>query len=241
MKQKEEQVISIQPVKKIDGIEYDYYLAQRAAREKDVRKHIYMLPKYSDVIRNPSDPRLYIKAKKIKNPQADQVVAIAKTLVAHRLIEGALGVAANQIGCNLNMAAVAVLDESNQPTQHTYVLMNLRIIGAIKSPEDEGVDWGVDGRYFEEGCLSHPGVWGEVCRLKNIRFRCSTLTHPEDQEYTASGLMARVVQHEATHLLGKLFTDLGPLVRNLRVEEFGQLQLTQENFHAAEHGFIQPE
>ncbi len=233
MKQKQERVISLIPAEPIPGKIYDYETSQRLSRTAAVSKIFRIMPKYAEIIRNPADPRLYIPAKKIKNVQDTEVIDIAKTLVAHRLIENALGIAGNQIGCNLNICAIAVLDEFGKDTANSYVMMNLRIIGT-PSTDPYDVEWGL------EGCLSSPGIWAEVCRLKRIKFRCSTLTHPKEEEYEASGLFARVIAHEYDHLRGKLFSDLGPLVRNLRADPVGQVQLQKENLHAEEFGFTEP-
>ena len=66
-----------------------------------------------------------------------------------------------------------------------------------------------------EGCLSVPGLIGEVPRHRRIRYR--GVTHEgEAVEREASGFHARVVQHECDHLDGLLYpqrmTDLGTLI-----------------------------
>lgn len=60
--------------------------------------------------------------------------------------------------------------------------------------------------YFNEGCLSVPDIHEDVLRPKEVIVRY----RDEDwQEHTdhATGLYARVVQHEVDHLNGKVFTD----------------------------------
>jgi peptide deformylase len=59
---------------------------------------------------------------------------------------------------------------------------------------------------MREGCLSLPGLQGDVERSEkiNIRFRDSDF---KEQELLADGLLARVILHELDHLNGVLFID----------------------------------
>lgn len=57
-----------------------------------------------------------------------------------------------------------------------------------------------------EGCLSVPGVWGEVTRA--ARVKVSGLNrHGEAVVYEATGYFARALQHEIDHLEGILFVE----------------------------------
>lgn len=58
----------------------------------------------------------------------------------------------------------------------------------------------------EEGCLSVPGVFGKVRRHKRLRVRFLD-EHAQTQSMDASGLFARVVQHEVDHLNAVLYID----------------------------------
>jgi len=66
----------------------------------------------------------------------------------------------------------------------------------------------------EEGCLSVPGIWREVVRPSELLV--SALTRDgKEIEFEASGLLARVIQHEIDHLNGVLFVDrLEDYIRN---------------------------
>ncbi len=57
-----------------------------------------------------------------------------------------------------------------------------------------------------EGCLSVPGVYGDVSRAHTVRVSAQTRAG-DSFELEAEGLMARVLQHEIDHLDGILFTD----------------------------------
>ena len=58
--------------------------------------------------------------------------------------------------------------------------------------------------FYEEGCLSIPGVYAEVKRPNAIQIRS---WDREGKEITleAQGMLSRVIQHEYDHLQGRLF------------------------------------
>jgi peptide deformylase len=59
---------------------------------------------------------------------------------------------------------------------------------------------------MEEGCLSLPGVLVEVDRPVHVRVRAQD-ERGQDMLIEASGLEARVIQHEMDHLDGVLILD----------------------------------
>ena len=58
----------------------------------------------------------------------------------------------------------------------------------------------------EEGCLSLPGLYGEVSRAEKIFVHAYDLAGNEIKEEVGN-MLARVVQHETDHLDGVLFID----------------------------------
>lgn len=70
-------------------------------------------------------------------------------------------------------------------------------------------------QYFNEGCLSIPGINEDVVRSTNIKIRYVDENFVEhDEEFDS--VTARVIQHEYDHLEGKLFVDhLSPLRKKL--------------------------
>jgi peptide deformylase len=66
-----------------------------------------------------------------------------------------------------------------------------------------------DEEWAEEGCLSLPAVHVEVERPVFVRVRAKD-EHGEDVVVEASGLEARVIQHEVDHLDGVLILDRTP-------------------------------
>lgn len=59
----------------------------------------------------------------------------------------------------------------------------------------------------EEGCLSIPGVTGEVCRAASVKVE-GLNRQGELQVIEAEGYLARALQHEVDHLNGILFVDV---------------------------------
>ncbi len=108
------------------------------------------------------------------------------------LMNDALGVglAATQLGVLHRVLVYRILPDSP--------------VAALINPE---IDWrGNDEEVAEEGCLSLPAVLVEVERPVYVRVRA----HDENGEpimIEASGLEARVIQHEIDHLDGVLILD----------------------------------
>src|SRR3954469_15551742 len=80
-------------------------------------------------------------------------------------------------------------------------------VNALINPE---LEWsGREKEWMEEGCLSLPGVHVDVERPVHVRVRAK---HPDGGPIVveASGLEARVIQHEMDHLDGVLIVDRTP-------------------------------
>jgi peptide deformylase len=68
---------------------------------------------------------------------------------------------------------------------------------------------------YEEGCLSIPGVYGNVSRHSQLKMSYTDIDGTEKTE-TFSGFTARVIQHEYDHIMGQLFIEkLKPLKKQL--------------------------
>ncbi|WP_142504752.1 peptide deformylase [Melghirimyces algeriensis] len=62
-----------------------------------------------------------------------------------------------------------------------------------------------------EGCLSIPGLLGDVRRAEKVRMKAQD-RYGETFEMEAEGYLARILQHEVDHLNGVLFTDIADRV-----------------------------
>lgn len=101
-----------------------------------------------------------------------------------------VGLAAPQIGI---LKRVIVLDPADGET------------GLIEMINPEIVE--KSGRVLgAEGCLSIPGIQGEVYRYEKIRVK-GLDRHGNELVMDAEGWLARIFQHEIDHLDGILFTD----------------------------------
>ena len=79
----------------------------------------------------------------------------------------------------------------------------------------------------EEGCLSLPGLRGDVRRPEKIVVDAWSLDG-EPFRIDVGGLLARVVQHEFDHLDGRLFTDR--LTESAAIESRRELETFREVF-----------
>jgi peptide deformylase len=112
-----------------------------------------------------------------------------------RLMHDALGIglAATQVGRLSRFLVYRV--ESEGPVQ------------ALVNPV---LEWSSSEKeVMEEGCLSLPGVHVDVERPVHVRVTAQD-PHGEDIAVEASGLEARVIQHEMDHLDGTLILDRTP-------------------------------
>ena len=96
-------------------------------------------------------------------------------------------------------------------------------VNALINPE---IEWrGNEQEIAEEGCLSLPAVLVEVERPIHVRVR-ATDEHGEPIVIEASGLEARVIQHEIDHLDGVLILDR--TTRDQRKEAMRALREAQQ-------------
>jgi peptide deformylase len=101
-----------------------------------------------------------------------------------------IGLAAPQVGVSHRVLVYRV--EQDSP------------VNALVNPE---IEWsGEETEVVEEGCLSLPGVHVEVERPVHVRVRGRD-EYGEEIRIEASGLEARVIQHELDHLDGVLILD----------------------------------
>jgi len=99
---------------------------------------------------------------------------------------------------------------------------------ALVNPE---IEWSSgDGEVAEEGCLSIPGVAVDVDRPVHVRVRAQDETGAQ-RVVEASGLEARVIQHEIDHLDGILILDR--TTKEQRKEAMRTLREAEEQQEAA--------
>lgn len=104
-----------------------------------------------------------------------------------------IGLAAPQIGRSIRLAVIA--PEVDVLLHEPLVLINPTITNPSGNQE-----------VLEEGCLSIPKVYGPVHRAAQLTLQAID-RRGRPYRLTANGLLARVIQHEIDHLLGRLFID----------------------------------
>ena len=149
-------------------------------------------------------------------------VKIFDSTVLHGLIEdmfdtmldaGGVGLAAPQIGVGLQVVIFG-FDESERYPEAGAVPQTILINPQITPLcTEEEMGW--------EGCLSLPGLRGEVPRWARIRYRGFD-AQGQLIERSVDGFHARVVQHECDHLIGKLYP--------MRVRDFGRFGFSDALF-----------
>ena len=99
-----------------------------------------------------------------------------------------VGLAAPQVGI---LKRIVVIDVGDGP----IILINPEIIE--KSGEQTG----------DEGCLSVPGMSGQVTRPDHVKVKALN-EYMEEVVYEGEGLLARAFCHELDHLDGHMYTEL---------------------------------
>ena len=130
-----------------------------------------------------------------------------------------VGLAAPQINISQQLAVIEYaeddddedegLDENPKPVKpkQLFVIINPEI---IKASEEKVV--GV------EGCLSIPGLLGEVERHESLQVKAHN-RYGKPVKLKVDGWLARIFQHEIDHLNGVIFTDLATRVWKPTAEE----------------------
>lgn len=116
---------------------------------------------------------------------------------------GGIGLAANQIGLDLRLAAIKIKREDAEPV--SIVIINPEIV------EKSG------SLYEEEGCLSFPGLFAKVRRAAKVKVRALN-EKGLPIEINAEGLFAKALQHEMDHLDGVVFVDHLPLMSRIKLK-----------------------
>jgi peptide deformylase len=144
-------------------------------------------------------------------PELHSLIADMRETMA--AVNGA-GLAAPQIGINLQLVIFGGTEVNPRYPDRPLIPITV-LLNPVITPIDEAeeFDW--------EGCLSVPGLRGEVPRWARIRYTgFDELGQAIDR--SVDGFHARVVQHECDHLIGKLYP--------MRVRDFTKFGYTEVLF-----------
>ncbi|WNW13762.1 peptide deformylase [Pseudomonas sp. DTU_2021_1001937_2_SI_NGA_ILE_001] len=126
---------------------------------------------------------------------------------------GGVGLAAPQIGVDLQLVIFG-FERSVRYPQAEAVPRTI-LLNPVITPLEPTLEAGW------EGCLSVPGLRGQVQRYRHIRYEGFDPSGEAIQR-TAEGFHARVVQHECDHLIGRLYPS--------RITDFSQFGFTEVLF-----------
>ncbi|MGF1570516.1 MAG: peptide deformylase [Nodosilinea sp.] len=144
------------------------------------------------------DPRLRWRAQPIATIDDPSLQALIEQLLATVQTASGVGIAAPQMGWSIRLLVVASrpnLRYPNAPVMTPTVVINPQIL-SLSDEVEKG--W--------EGCLSVPGVRGNVPRHQQVEV-AYTDRFGQSQRQVWQGFVARIFQHEYDHLEGKVFLD----------------------------------
>ncbi|MCP5268877.1 MAG: peptide deformylase [Zoogloeaceae bacterium] len=142
------------------------------------------------------DPRLLAVARPVLDFNTPALAALIDDMFDTMRAAGGVGLAAPQIGVGLQLVIFGF--ESSDRYPDAEAVPQTILLNPVITPQsdEEDLAW--------EGCLSVPGMRGEVPRFSAIRYQGQAPDgSPIDR--SVSGFHARVVQHECDHLSGMLY------------------------------------
>jgi len=153
----------------------------------------------SDIITIPN-PRLRERSKRIGHVDAE-TEALAANMIAATLDwestrehEFGAALAAVQVSQNYRLIVVRN-DFDNKDDKSFNVYVNPEIVKLEGEPTEE-----------LEGCLSVKDIYGSVARYPKVKMKALNL-EGRPVRVTATGFLARVIQHEVDHTNGTVFVD----------------------------------
>ncbi len=120
------------------------------------------------------------------------ITPFLEQMIETMIVEGGVGLAAPQVGISKQ---IAVINPEPDNDATLIKMINPRIVSTSDEVET-----------LEEGCLSIPGIRGDVVRSSAVEAVYQD-ENGREHNIKAQGLLARIIQHEIDHLNGVLFID----------------------------------
>jgi peptide deformylase len=159
------------------------------------------------------DPRLLRVAEPVREFGTPEMEALIADMFDTMHAANGAGLAAPQIGINLQLVIYGFKDNQRYPDAPP--VPETVLINPVLTPLGDDMD-----EQFE-GCLSVPGLRGVVARHTRLHYEgVDQFGQPIVRD--AEGFHARVVQHEVDHLLGILYP--------MRITDFSQFGYTSVMF-----------
>jgi peptide deformylase len=145
------------------------------------------------------DPRLRERSRRVKRVTPDLRVLVEDMVETMHSARG-VGLAAVQVGVAERVIVIEIPEPEEEEKAHPgagklHALLNPEVARGSRELE-EGI----------EGCLSIPGLVGQVTRHHKVTVKGMDITGRKVR-IKAEGLLARVLQHEIDHCNGVLFID----------------------------------
>jgi len=153
------------------------------------------------------DPVLRQSGRKIEKFD-DQLASLSQEMIEVMRESDGIGLAAQQIGIAEQFCVMDVPEHPDYPilcvldgkALSPSLLMPMSLANPVVSPLPS------DEYYYEEGCLSFPGINADVARPEKISVSYQDMDGVA-HTLECDGLLARCIQHEVDHLNGVLFID----------------------------------
>lgn len=137
----------------------------------------------------------------------DNLRQLAADMLETMAAANGVGLAAQQVGVPLQLAVIDVHNIEDRPSTMEIggeeVDLDAQMPLILLNPE---LELGKIKQAGTEGCLSFPEITAEILRFAEVTVRALTMEGGRI-EFTATGLLARALQHEFDHLQGILFID----------------------------------
>lgn len=141
------------------------------------------------------NPILMTPAEAVEDPTSPSIASIVRDMVETMADAGGIGLAAPQVHVGLRI--VVYFLPASRAEDGVGVPLTVMVNPVV---EPLGTETVVD----REGCLSLPGMSGQVRRARRIRISYQNLDG-DRVEGEIAGYHARVIQHECDHLDGILY------------------------------------
>jgi peptide deformylase len=163
------------------------------------------------------DPVLLAQAKPVDCFDTPELHSLVRDMDDTMRARSGAGIAAPQIGVSLQVVIFGVGANPRYPDADVvpYTVLINPVLEPLGTEMEDG--W--------EGCLSVPGMRGQVPRYLALRYSGFDVQGGRI-ERTVSGFHARVVQHECDHLAGILY----PMrIRDMRAFGFNEALFPDQN------------
>ncbi len=162
------------------------------------------------------DPVLRRKARPVSTFDS-RLQALVDDMVETMREAPGVGLAATQIGVSERLIVIEYADPPEEGSEEELVKPRLYVMA-----NPEIVKTSAETVVGVEGCLSIPGLVGEVERFSMVQVK-GLNRHGQPMKVKAEGWLARIFQHEVDHINGVVFPDRATRVWKPAPEEVENL------------------